>query len=115
MLLKSWLLKNVNYQDDHTEYLGRQGMGRKDIRKTLCYLRDNHYMPFDDTFDVSRELERINVQYWASLTEYAIDHAGETTFPDWVVVDWKATAEHLLEDVSTIELYDGAFVTFDEG
>jgi hypothetical protein len=113
MQLKSWLRKNVNYQDDHMEYMGRLGMNRKNIRKTLRYLRDNHYMPYDDVFDVSRELERLNIQFWRSLTDYAIDYSSNTTFPSWVVVDWTATAISLLEDVECIELFDGAFVTFD--
>jgi len=120
--LGKWLACNIAFQDDHLQHLGSQGLDRADISTILRALVDGNYINPEsyDHWDLDKVLKDMNVVCWADRESYARNFADVDDefnpfhMPSWVEIDWKSSADNLLQDIPVIELGD-QFVTFYEG
>lgn len=115
-----WLALNIAFQDDRFNHLGGQNISREDIATILRALVDGHYInPANyDEWDLDRELKNMDVTYWETRADYAINYSEgvnwESSLPKWVEIDWVSSAENLLQDVQVIELGDRPIATFND-
>lgn len=109
-----WIERNIECQS-YGEQL--TGLDSDTIAEILTQLNAYHYIDranYNDEYDMARWLRDANVEVFDTVVDFARNNMEGVYLPSFVEIDWEATGDNLLGEVTNIELSNGAVVTFIE-